>query len=198
MKKDKFSIVVIDLDSPLQLSPIELPEKYAKKWQVERTTDFVCLSKGGELLRPTLYRKGGIFGHRGIPEDQDYFMLIKYTEAQYDKKFLAKLKSIKSFGITDKQNPNHLEPSWCILDKQGNEVAEFKDGLHCPYLVKNSIIYSMNGYYYNLLTKERICSSYGSISSKEYIFIEDQFNDDKSKRGVVKISKKDASIELFP
>ena len=43
----------------LQITPIQINEDYAKKWN-ERLRDFVCITKNGELLNPTLYRVGGI------------------------------------------------------------------------------------------------------------------------------------------
>lgn len=203
--ENKFKILVIDIDKesispehPLELSAITLKEEYAKKWQAEHISGFFLLTRGHVPIRQTLYRKGGISGQGGIPEDQDYFMLLKYTEAQYSKEFLNRAKSnMNKLNIAGGLTSNYLKDSWVILDKQGNELVEIGGDASYPYLVKNSVIYSLGGYYYNLLTGEKICTSSGSLQSAEFIFVDNNYDDDKAKRGMWKICKKDASVEIF-
>lgn len=165
----------------LQFSKIELKNDYCKKWNIT-SNDFICLTKNGELINNSLYRIGGL-NYPDLKKD-NYFQLIKHIEAFYDD------------GITkDKTRKRHLESRWCILDKNGVEKVEFK-AFQSPYL-SGGVIYSVDGKYYNIETGELYGSSYSSISSKNYIFLNNEYDDDKSKRGVMKINKKDGSIELF-
>lgn len=167
----------------LEFSYISLREDYRKKWN-EHMKDFICLTKNGELVRPTLYRIGGI----GTPElgKDDYFMLLKHVEAFYED----------SITKISKDKP-HLESRWCILDKNGDEKVEFKP-FASPYLVKDSVIYSLNQKYHNIETGELYCTSYTSMTSGEFVFLENRFDKDTSKRGVMKIHKKTGAWELFP
>ena len=58
--------------SALQLSNIQVNEEYCKKWN-ERMTDFVVLTKDGELVSNSLYRVGGMGGK---PDGKNYFLLL--------------------------------------------------------------------------------------------------------------------------
>ena len=167
----------------LQFIKASISESYRKKWNV-RGDDFVYLTRDGKLIGNTLYRIGGM-GSPRLNED-DYFMLLKHVEAFYPDN-ITKVKKDKP----------HLEGRWCILDKNGNEKVEFKQ-FDSPYLVKDSQIYSINGKYYNIESGELYCDARGSMVSSEFIFLENSWDDDKSKRGVMKINKKDGSFELFP
>ena len=168
----------------LQLSRISVKEEYRKEWNID-LNDFVCLTKNGELLRPTLYRIGGLNNPK-LNKD-NYFMLLKHVEAFYSKDILKMAKS------TD---PKHLESRWCIIDKNGNEKVEFNQ-FDSPYLVENSCIYSFKSNYYNIETGEHYCNAYKSMASSEFLFLENAYDKDKSKRGVMKINKKDGTWELF-
>lgn len=170
-------------DSPLEFSYISLREDYRQKWN-ERLEDFICLTKNGELVRPTLYRIGGM----GTPKlgKDDYFMLIKHVEAFYED----------SITKITKDKP-HLESRWCILDKDGNEKVEFKQ-FEYPHLVKDSVIYSLDQNYHNIETGEFYGRCHTSLSSDEFLFLDNQFDKDTSRRGVMKIHKKTGAWELFP
>jgi hypothetical protein len=172
-------------DNSLQLSPITVNEEYCKKWN-EGLHDFVCLSKNGELLRPTLYRIGGI-NYPNLKKD-NYFKLLKYVEAFYSEDIL------KMSGTKD---PKHLEGRWCIIDKNGVEKVELPPFKYA-YLVDESCIYSTDGDYYNIETGEHYCNTSTSMASNDFLFLENRFDKDESKRGVMKINKKDGSWELFP
>jgi hypothetical protein len=169
-------------DAHLQLSPISVKEEYRKKWNIHEN-DFVCLTKNGELVSNSLYRVGGL----GTPnlEKDNYFMLIKHVEAYYEDK-ITKIKKDKP----------HLEGRWCIIDKHGIEKVEVQPFRH-PYLVKNSCIYSLEQKYYNIETKEFYCYTSNRMESSEFLFLENRFDDDKSKCGVMKINKNDGTFELF-
>lgn len=176
--------------SALQLSPIQVDEEYCKEWN-ERMTDFVVLTKNGELISNSLYRVGGFVADI----KQDYFMLLKYVEDIYDYDFLKKCypsKSNKQLELEKK----HLSGHWCILDKNGVEKKVF-DQFKNPYLTKDSCIYSVDSNYYNIETDEHYGYSSSSFSSKEFLFLDNRFEKDKSKCGVMKINKKDGSYEVF-
>lgn len=170
----------------IRFNPIKVNEDYAKKWKCERTNDFIVLTKNNEIIRDTLYRVGGI----GVPKPtDDYFLLLKYVEAYYSDEIMKMSK--------EKDN-KHLDGQWCILDKYGNEKVVFDKHLRSPYLVSNSCIYSTDREYYNIETGQ-CYSKYASDSmeSSEFLFLDTKYDNDKSKRGVMKINKKDGSFELF-
>jgi len=165
----------------LALSKITLPEDYKEKWN-EHMTDFLCLSRNGELVRPTLYRKGGI---NNLGKDR-YFMLLKYIEGFYDVKITA-----------DPKRRPHLEGHWCILDKNGNEKVIF-DSYEHGYLVKNAPIYSIKSKYYNIETGEFYCYASKVIDSSEYLFLENRYpqsTDPYREPGVYQIRKSDGEIQ---
>lgn len=118
------------------------------------------------------------------PEKDNYFRLIKYVEAFYSNE----IKSAK--------DPKHLEDRWCIIDKNGVEKVEFEPYKY-PYLVKDSCIYSIDKKYYNIETGEYYCSASSSMESSDFLFLENRFDQDKSKRGILKICKKTGKYELF-
>ncbi len=169
-------------DNSLQLSPITINEDYRKKWNIHEN-DFVCLTKNGKLISNSLYRVGGLCTPN-LKKD-DYFMLIKHVEAFY------------SDSITkEKSKKPHLEGRWCIINKNGIEKKEFEH-FKTPYLVTDSCIYSIDDNYYNIETAEFYGSSYSSIKSTDFIFLDTRYDKDKSKCGVMKINKKDGTWELF-
>lgn len=98
---------------------------------------------------------------------------------------------------TKETDPKHLESRWCILDEYRNEKVEFKP-FSTPYLVKNSCIYSVDRTYYNIDTGFLYCQASGSLKTKDFLFLENNYDKDDSKRGVLKINKKDGTFELFP
>lgn len=168
----------------LQLNPISVKEEYCKEWNI-RENDFVCLTKNGELVNNLLYRIGGL-GTPNLKTD-NYFMLMKHIEAYYPEDILRMSKS---------KDAKHLESRWCIIDKNGVEKVEFPRFEH-GYLVKDSCIYSMKSKYYNIETGYFYCDSSKSMKSSEFLFLENVWDKDESKRGVMKINKKDGSWELF-
>ncbi len=168
-------------NSGLQLSPITVNEDYRKKWNIHEK-DFACLTNNGELIRNTLYRIGGM----GANLKADYFLLLKHTEGIYSDEI-----------TTDKHLKYHLQSQWCIIDKNGIEKVEFKP-FRNPYMVTDSQIYSVDRNYYNIETGEFYCDASSCMVSDQYLFLDNRFDKDKSKRGVMKINKKDGTWELFP
>lgn len=169
-------------NAPLQLSRIDVNPEYRKKWKVHME-DFLCLTRGGKLIRETLYRTGAFDPNL----KDDYFMLLKHVEAIYDQKLIK--------GKTYEER-RHLEDRWVILDKNGNEKVEFPQFKH-GYLA-GGCIYSIESKYYNIETGEYYGYSTSSMQSDEFVFIDNRFEADKAKRGVMKINKRDGSWELFP
>lgn len=167
----------------LQLLPITINNDYRKEWNVHET-DFVCLMNNVGLVSDSFFRIGGF----GVSLKDDYFMLLKHVEAQYSKEILEMSNSKKA---------KHLDGRWTIFDKNGVEKIEF-DRFASVYLIKNSVIYTLNGNYYNIETGELYCSANESMESTEFLFLENN-NDykDKSRRGIFKINKKDGSYEIL-
>ncbi len=158
----------------------EITEQYRKKWN-ERLNDFIYIYKDGVKLNDTLYRKGGMGG-----EFKDgYMLLLKHIEAYYEDSITK-----------DKNRKRHLSDAWCILDTNGIEKVNFKK-FESPYL-SGGQIYSLDQKYYNIETGEFYCKAYTSITSSQFIFLDNQFDSDKSRRGVMKINKQDGTWELFP
>lgn len=166
----------------LHLEPFELDKKYAKKWKAEHYNDFVILVKDGKRVNDSIYRVGGLCSK---PDGENYFMLLKYVEAYYSK------------NIVKKGSRKYLNGLSCILDKNGVEKVVVKSAIHSLYLVDNSCIYKYNGEYYNIETGIPYCKSSMSIQSSEFLFLEDRYSNEKEKRGVYKINKKDGSVEFF-
>ncbi len=175
----------------LQLSTIRVNSEYCEEWN-ESHEDFVVLTKNGELISNSLYRVGGLGGDI----TQDYFMLLKYVESSYEIDFLKKCYPKKSKQELESQR-KHLEGCWCILDKNGVEKKVF-DGFKNPYLTKNSCIYSIDNNYHNIETDEFYCKAYKSMESTDFVFLENSYDEDVSKRGIMKVNKKDGTWELFP
>lgn len=176
--------------SALQLSPIKVNDEYCNEWN-ERMTDFVVLTKNGELISNSLYRVGGFGGDI----KQDYFMLLKYVESVYEMDFLKRCYPNKSNKELELQR-KHLEGRWCIIDKNGVEKKEF-DQFKNPYIKKGSCIYSVDSNYFNIETGEFYCNSSKSMESSEFLFLENPYDKDLSKKGVMKINKKDGSWTVF-
>lgn len=169
----------IDANAPLELSHIDINEEYRKKWNIHQH-DFVCLSKNGIPIRETLYRVGG------IPADlkKDYFLLLKHVENYYPDN-ITKITKHKRY----------LDSRWCIIDKYGNEKVVLSS---FDYInLAGGVVYNVKEKYYNIESGEFYCSSYTSMSSDEYLFLDNAYDNDKSKRGVMKINKKDGTWELF-
>jgi hypothetical protein len=175
-------------DNNLQFSHIDLDDKYIKEWNVHNS-DFLILSKNGEPIRNTLYRKGGLSNIKlGVDK---YFVILKYSEDIYSKEFMAKIKGHSSEGA------KHLKSSWVIIDSFGNEKIEVKDSLDYPYVIDGSCVYSIGNRYYNIETGELYCRTSKVMNSSDFLFLDNQFDDDKSKRGVMKIDLKTGLSELF-
>jgi len=163
----------------LELRKVFLSDEFYEKYN-EISRDFLQLFKDGKRVRDVLYRKGTGCGELEDP----YFLLIKYSEDYYD-----------DHVTKDPKKKLHLKEEWCILDRNGNEKVIF-DQFKVPCL-QGGLIYVIDHRYYNIETGKLYCESYSSMESEIYLFIENKYDKDKSKRGVLKINKLDGSVELF-
>ena len=169
------------MKNTLELKPVELNADYRKKWNIGSLDDFCHLFKNGEKVSDTLYRIGGL----GVQLEDDYFMLLKHVEAFYEDSITKK-----------KDKKRHLKDCFCIIDNNGVEKVIF-DKFASPYLQVGQV-YSLNNKYYNIESGKLYCTSYTSMSSREYLFLNNQFDKDKLRRGVMKINNLDGTYELFP
>jgi hypothetical protein len=165
----------------LKLEPLTIDQEYRKKWNIGSERDYVCLQRNGELVNDSVYRVGGMGGDI----TKDYFLLLKHTEAFYEDNI-----------TNDKSRKPHLRSTWCIVDKNGVEKVVF-DQFRSPYLVKDSCIYFLESNYYNIETGEHYGTSYTSMESDDFLFIDNRYGKDETKKGVLKINKKDGTWELF-
>jgi hypothetical protein len=181
--------------SALQLSKIDVNDKYLKEWN-NNSKDFVVLTKNGEILRNTLYRIGGINNPKvGVDK---YFMLIKHTEDLYTWDFIKKCYPKMSKKEQEK-HLKHLKSEWVIIDENGNEKVTQANSLDYMYLVSpNSCIYSVKNNYYNIETGFHYGYSSSSMKSSEFLFLDNRFEKDETKKGVMKINLKDGSWSVFP
>lgn len=146
--------------------------------------DFVYLADdNGNRIRDTLYRTGA-FGRDHLKNR--YFLLIKHVESVYSDSI-----------TTDQKQKLHLANIWCILDQNGNEKVVCEE-FHSPWIVDDSIVYNIDNNFYNIETGEFYCQSYSRMTSKDYVFLENRFDTNKARRGVMKINKIDGSYEIFP
>lgn len=178
----------------LQLNPITLNKEYMKEWNIDNN-DFFWLAKNGMPLRNTLYRKGGM-SNPNISKDK-YFILLKYTKELYTSDFIKGCYPDKSHEEQQRKR-KHLMCQSVILDSNGDEKLVAKQFDHIYLVDPNSCIYSCNSNYYNIETGYCYGDSTYSLKSKEFIFVNNYYDKDASKCGVIKINKQDGSWELFP
>ncbi len=176
--------------SKIELVPFKLSKEYAEEWN-ERMTDFVVLFKDGVRVNDSIYRVGGI----GVkPEyNENYFMLLKYVEAYYPV-HIMKMSSDRDQKLTFRNK--HLSGVWCILDKECNEKYVSSDGYESVYLIRNSCLYSIDGTYYNIETKECYGRLNPTIGSSEYIFGE-RTNFKERSHEVIQINKKTGEYTIY-
>jgi len=168
----------------LELRHAELNEKYRKDWNVGVHEDDYCyLFVGGKQQSYVLYRMGGLCNKKDL--EKPYFLILKYYEELY-----------KDSITKDKAGKKHLAGHWVIIDQEGEEKCLF-DQFTNVYL-QGGLLYVINNKYYNIETGECYGTGYTSIDSDEFLFIDNAYDKDKSKRGILKISKIDGSTEVFP
>ena len=169
------------METNLKLVPTKISEDYRKRWNIGSLDDFVNLTRNEDVINPYLFRKGGFGGDI----NEKYFTLLRYHEAFYDD------------SITKEENRKpHLEGRWCILDSFGN--VKFEAPLfQTPYVVNNSCVYSIENNYYNIETGEFYCRTYKRVESNNWLFLQNDYDKDLTRRGVIKINKNDGSFEIL-
>lgn len=170
-----------DITSEVHVSPIRINDDYKNQWNIH-SEDFVCLTKNGKLITNSLYREGGIGGFK---LNEPYSLILKYVESYYDDNI-----------TTDLNKKRHLAGLWCIVNNQGIEKVVFARH-KTPYLT-GGIIYSLDRHYYNIETNELICKGSEHMCSEDFVFINNRFDEDKSRRGVWKVNKETGECEIFP
>ena len=180
--------------SALHLNKIDVNSDYLKEWN-NNSNDFVVLTKNGEILRNTLYRIGGINNPKvGVDK---YFMLIKHTEEFYTWDFIKQCYPKMSKKEQEK-HLKHLKSEWVIIDYKGDEKVVQRNSLDYMYLVSpNSCIYSVKNNYYNIETGFHYGYSSSSMKSSEFLFLDNRFEKDETKKGVMKINLQDGSWSMF-
>jgi hypothetical protein len=159
-----------------------LDKEYVDKWNIH-LSDFLVLTHDGEIVRNTLYRKGG-YGDFDIKKDR-YIMILKHVEAYYPDE-ITKIKKDKP----------HLEGLWCVMDNQGNEKFIQESSLYTPSLIRHSCLYCYKNKYYHIETGYCYGESRKTIESAKCIFIE-VYNIDTHNYSVLKIYKEDGTYEKF-
>ncbi|MES2287649.1 MAG: hypothetical protein V4547_18280 [Bacteroidota bacterium] len=179
MQSNNFELLPEAISSELQFSQIILNDDYVKKWNVS-CNDYFCLTKNGILVSSNLYRKGGMGGDF----KDGYALILKYVEAIYDD-VITKIQKRK----------RHLKSVWVIIDKNG--VEKYESQPYDSIFLQGGLIFCNGNKYYNIETGELYCQSYTTIKSEDYVFLNNPYDDDKSRRGVMKINKRDGSYEIF-
>ncbi len=114
-------------------------------------------------------------------------MLLKYVEDRYPAHITKHTGS----------DPKHLKGVWVILDHNGVEKVEFSE-YKSPYLTKGSCIYHLDNKYFNIETGERYGDNiYKYMESSDFLFLDNTYDQDKAKCGVMKVNKSDGSWELY-
>jgi len=164
----------------IELRPIKLDKDYAEKWN-EINKDFCNLYVDGKKMTDTLYRIGGM----GAKLKDPYFQVLKYTEEYYDDNI-----------TTDPKRKPHLSGCWCIIDNNGVEKVTVR---HFDHLyLQGGQIFSVNNKYYNIETGELYGDScYKTMSTKNFIFIDNSYDSDQSKQGVIQVTKATGESKLI-
>ncbi len=175
----------------LQVLPISVDISYLREWNND-SKDFVCIAKNGVPINDCIYRVPNDF----VLANQSYYILIKYVEAIYEYEWLKNIYKNESRQQIESRR-KHLESRWCIIDKNGIEKKEFAQS-RIPYLIKDSCIYHLDNNYHNIETGEFYCRCSERAESKDFIFIQNKFDNNLLRRGVFQINKKDGTYTIFP
>lgn len=133
------------------------------------TSRFSHLYKDGKRISNTIFRLGGMsYGFKGKPFTQ----LIVC--------------------------PNYPKDTWgdhCIINKNGEITLIQKKSMDSLYYWKG-VIGSMGGTYYNVETGVPIVKGSAKVTSENYLFVENSYNNEYAK-GVWKIEYETGKYEIF-
>ncbi len=164
----------------IQLIPVKLSDEYRKEWNVT-LNDFVSILENGHLYKKEIYRVGVL----DCNVKDGYFLLIKQVEDYYSDEITK-----------DKKQKPHLAGLWCILDKDGNEKYVAPDIMTHPYL-HGGLLYSVNKKLYNIETGEFYGDSQTTMSTKKYLFLNNPYDQDHTRRGVIRVNKKTGNYKIY-
>ena len=132
--------------------------------------DYCHLYKDGKQISKEIFRKGGMCG--GFKDG--FCQLINYKITKNKKKY----------------GGNYTFGEHCIIDETGKIVFRQEGMLDHIYL-QGGMIVASDGKYYNLLTGEKIAEGYSSVSSDDYIFVQNYI---AGKQKVYEIEKKTGKV----
>jgi len=159
------------LNDGFELRPIELTEEESKNQRIVNMK-YSHLYKDGVKVSDDIFRKGGLC--HGFKEG--YCGLIHYTRTNESKK-----------------NDDGFSFGESVIINTDGKICLTRQGLDYPYHSGGNVG-SMNNYYYNLLTGEKICYKPSSvITGEEYLYLDNRYNFDyyevKIPVGVYKLNK---------
>lgn len=166
---------------PLKLIPVDIDDSYRQQWNCHPEEEFYHLYLEDKKLRNTLYRQSILTSNINKSK---YFLISKNVEDHYSDQI-----------TTDPDEKPHLKSIWVIMNEKGEELIEF-DSFKSPYIIEDSVIYTIDNGYYNIETGELICSSHNTMITEHYLFLENPFDNDESKCGVIIVDKKTGSYQV--
>jgi hypothetical protein len=164
----------------IEFKPANITEEYFKEWNCI-SNDINQIYLNDKLVSKNIYRKNAISNWK-----DGYLTLNKLVEDYYNDTITNNPKRKK-----------YLKYVNCIIDENGIEKVELKDSFKYINHI-GGIVYSVANSYYNIETKELYCKTYSpSLKSKDFIFLDNNYDEDKSKRGVWKINLHTGEYEIF-
>ena len=143
--------------------------------------DFLVLTRNGNIISNTLYRKGGLFSDNGY----DFLRIIKYVEKLYEDTITK-----------DPKRKKHLASYCCLINTKTGEETKVFNQFENNYLISNAI-YSCDSGYYNTYTNELYCKGSNSLSSKNYLFVDNYHDINNDRRGVFQINKQTGEYTII-
>ena len=165
---------------------VTLDKDYKKKWNVINSADdFGIIMRNGNIVNDKLFRIGGL---TTLIEGEQYISLLLQKESFYSKKIMDMAKSSGT--------ANHLDSQTTFLNNNGEIVITFDKSLTYPRIV-GGCIYSMDNSYYNIKTKEFICRGYDSMKTKDFLFVNNRYDNDVARRGVFQINIHNGTYVIY-
>lgn len=160
------------MQNKIEIVPAQFTQKYMNEYNI-RNNDYFHLKINGEVNTNIIYRMGGLTNLATIKNDK-YFMLLKYKE------------------IHDEYG-SFLKGYWVMLNHKGQELMEFEP-YDNVYPIKNTPIYVINSKYGNAETREIYCESTSPrMETNNFLFLNNLYDKDPNKRGVLMINKNDGT-----
>lgn len=92
-----------------------------------------------------------------------------------------------------------MKSEWVIFDEWGNEKAVFNEiSINTPNLISSkSPVYSLGNAFYNIETGYMYGEAYTKMKTENYLFLDNAYDKDENKKGVIKIDLKTGEFEIF-